>query len=87
MIPLGAWAGMRHLIQEPQIIIVESDEMDPQILHSLFGDKWLVSTMILDGADFGWFCRRRRLWGHCLHKMMVMAIYGSLDNVIPLFYR
>eukprot|EP00973_Karenia_brevis_P029155 4022051-Karenia_brevis.AAC.1 len=74
-------------VQEPVLTIEESESAPSDLWQKVFSDKWIVQQMLLDGADFGHWCRRKRLWATCLHRVMVLSMYASLDNVIPLFYR
>eukprot|EP00973_Karenia_brevis_P012142 1647844-Karenia_brevis.AAC.1 len=87
MVHVAAWVGMRRDIQEPLIIVEESNFFDPEILVVGLGDMYVLEWAILCPTMFGWPVRRRRFWGILYHRVLIMKVWGSLDNVIDMFTR
>ena len=74
-------------LEEPVIIIEESDKMQPVIFEALLGHKYIVDHSLINAQQWGWPGRRVRLWCVCFHREFVLDVYSSLKNVIKLFQR
>ena len=87
MTQFAAWASLRHRLQEPILIIEESDHLPPEVIARVFGKYYHVDWKVVDPTLLGWCGRRPRFWAACFHKSYVLQIYNHLDNVIELFRR
>lgn len=64
-----------------------SDKYDSSIMEKALGDMYMHWTVKVQSTDFGLLASRGRLYGVCLLRHEVLARWGSLENVIPLFHR
>ena len=83
----AAWAAQRLSLQEPTVVIEETDKFNRQIVHDIFDEHWVVQTRVVCPTELGWCGRRPRLWAVLVHRAFVVETYSSLDNLIRLFSR
>eukprot|EP00974_Lingulodinium_polyedra_P025196 2436254-Lingulodinium_polyedra.AAC.1 len=62
IIDWGAWAACRRQLQEPMIIIENSDRYDTTIYVKVFGDLYHVESAIICPTRLGFCGRRSRSW-------------------------
>ena len=73
--------------QEPVLLYECSERYNPTVMLQAIGDLYCHWSVKVKSPDFGLVANRSRLYGICLLRDEVLARWGSLDNVIPLFYR
>ena len=56
-------------------------------MESFLGDLYIIWQVRLNSSDFAAVANRRRMYGICLLREEALGRFGSLDNVIPLFFR
>lgn len=83
----ASWMGMRRLIQEPIVIVENSDHFAPEILEEGLGDIYILQWLSICGTDRGEPVRRRRFWGVLLHRGLILEIYAPFRQVVPMFFR
>eukprot|EP00959_Pyramimonas_sp_CCMP1952_P317225 6639433-Pyramimonas_sp.AAC.1 len=78
---MAAWAAIRIVMEEPFIIVENSKRFDRAILDMIFGDAYVVESMVLDAVARGLPQRRERRWTVMVHKVLVLERASSLANV------
>ncbi|CAK0907379.1 unnamed protein product, partial [Prorocentrum cordatum] len=83
----AAWATQRRR-QEAIVIIHENSHLfDPQILHKVLGDKYIILSKITCPTSLGWPVRRRRRWSVLVHREFAISVTSRLAPVISMFHR
>ena len=60
---------------------------DPKVMREHLEDMYCCMDVPINATQVGFCANRPRRYGLCLLKSVVMAKFGSLDNVIRLFHR
>jgi site-specific DNA-cytosine methylase len=88
MIVFAAWSAICLKLKFPLIIMENSSLYPADVMHTIFGHDYDCQHVVVDGAEQGWPCRRRRFWGVMVLKGARMRPYhDSLASVMPLFKR
>ena len=74
MVDFAAWCAMRLLLEEPIVIMEESEKFDPAIITQIFGETHRVFCKKIDALTFGWPGRRERLWVVLFHNKYVHEV-------------
>ena len=69
------------------MILEESNLFKQEYLEPLLGDMYVIKSMHICSTDRGNPARRKRFWAVLCHRESVTKVWGSMTNVIPLFYR
>eukprot|EP00973_Karenia_brevis_P078896 10949126-Karenia_brevis.AAC.1 len=87
MAAYAAWVGLRREVQEPVIIVECSHLLDHTVLIEGLGDYYILEWAVVCPKSFGWPIARKRFWGILFHRVLVINIWGTLDNVLRIFSR
>ena len=78
---MAAWAALRLLLQEKFIIV---ENADSGFLATIFKDKYVVESTVIDASDRGLPQGRVRHWSVMIHRSLVLDKTFSLENVVQL---
>jgi site-specific DNA-cytosine methylase len=87
MVSIAAWASLVLVMAFPIVVLEESDKMDPDLVHDLFGCDYRIEHCILDSTQFGFPIRRNRFYGVLLHRMLVLECSASFGAIVRSFHR
>ncbi len=84
----SCWAAVQTAMRHKAILVECSHKYQARILNDIFGiEMALTFIQNLCASHLGNLGVRPRFWGLLLSRLEIVAVWSSLNNVVPMFYR
>ena len=87
MIYTLAWAGLRRVLQEPDLTQENVEGCPVELIDGLLGDLYFIDKVVIDSSSTGTPAARRRQFLRLRHKVRILSETSPISTFAKRFFR